>query len=192
MVLRGALLAMSLAFVGGSAWAEAAPGDGAERRLAQLNADLLSHDSATAVLQAWCDGHGGAGVKITARRLKGQDQPADSAVRAALKAGAGEPVRHRRVQLTCGTRVLSDADNWYLPARLTPEMNRLLDETETPFGAAVRPLDFRRTTISAVTTMKSGQPPPEHVLEHRAVLATPDGAPFSLVVERYRAEVLAP
>ena len=187
MVLKGALLAMSLAFVGGAAWAESAPQDGAARRLAQLNADLLSHDS------AWCDGHGGAGVKIAARRLKGQDQPADAAVRAALKAGAGEPVRHRRVQLTCGARVLSDADNWYLPGRLTPEMNRLLDETETPFGAAVRLLGFRRTTIAAVTAMAPGPSPlPAHVLEPRAVLATPDGAPFSLVVERYRAEVLAP
>jgi hypothetical protein len=193
MVLRGALLALGLVFVGSSAWAEAAPQDAAARRLAQLNADLLSHDSATAVLQAWCDAHGGAGVKVAARRLTGQEQPADEAVRTALKAGDGTPVRHRRVQLTCGARVLSDADNWYLPGRLTPEMNRLLDETETPFGAAVRSLGFRRATISAVTTMRPGQsPPPEHVLEHRAVLSTLDGAPFSLVVERYTAAVLAP
>jgi hypothetical protein len=32
---------------------------------------------------------------------------------------------------------------------------------------------------------------PDHVLEHRAVLSTPDGEPFSEVVETYTAEVLA-
>ena len=29
--------------------------------LLELNAELLSHDSATAVLQAWCDAHMGLG-----------------------------------------------------------------------------------------------------------------------------------
>ena len=32
---------------------------------------------------------------------------------------------------------------------------------------------------------------PDHVLGHRAVLSTPDGAPFSEVVETYTGEVLA-
>ena len=32
---------------------------------------------------------------------------------------------------------------------------------------------------------------PDHVLEHRAVLSTPDGEPFSEVVETYTGEVLA-
>ncbi len=32
---------------------------------------------------------------------------------------------------------------------------------------------------------------PDRVLEHRAVLSTPDGAPFSEVVETYTGEVLA-
>ena len=32
---------------------------------------------------------------------------------------------------------------------------------------------------------------PDHVLEHRAVLSTPDGEPFSEVVETYTSEVLA-
>jgi hypothetical protein len=53
------------------------------------------------------------------------------------------------VRLTCGDRVLSEADNWYVPARLTPEMNRVLDTTDTAFGRAVQPLNFRRRTLSA-------------------------------------------
>ena len=32
---------------------------------------------------------------------------------------------------------------------------------------------------------------PDHVLEHRAVLSTPDGEPFSEVVETYTSDVLA-
>ena len=58
-------------------------------QIQQLNADLLSHDSATATLQHWCDTHGNvAGPRITAQRVRGQDKPADAAVRAALGARA--------------------------------------------------------------------------------------------------------
>jgi len=43
-------------------------------QITQLNADLLSHDSATATLQAWCDQHGG-GHRILARRVRGGTSP---------------------------------------------------------------------------------------------------------------------
>ena len=86
-----------------------------------LNADLLSHDSATETLQRWCDAHGLArGARITAHRLEGIERPADAAVRADLAVAPTEPVRYRHVQLMCGARVLSEAENWYLPSRLTP------------------------------------------------------------------------
>src|SRR3979490_2278285 len=65
------------------------------------------------------------------------------------KAGAGRPdveLNYSPVQLLCGDRVLSEADNWYVPSRLTPEMNRLLETTDTPFGKAVQALEpFRQT-----------------------------------------------
>jgi hypothetical protein len=53
------------------------------------------------------------------------------------------------MQLFCGDKLLSEADNWYVPGRLTPEMNRLLDQTDTPFGRAVKDLDFQRQTLKA-------------------------------------------
>jgi chorismate-pyruvate lyase len=161
---------------------------------AQLNAELLSHDSATAVLESWCGArHLADPPKVTARLVRRADVPASPALRRELRARSGERIRYRRVQLVCGTHVLSNADNWYLPGRLTPEMNRLLDETDTPFGKAVKPLDFHRRTLSvevlakpgAVVTASSG------VLRHRAVLSTPDGAPFSKVVETYTGEAVA-
>ncbi len=103
--------------------------------------------------------------------------------------------------------MLSEADNWYVPGRLTPEMNHVLETTDTPFGKAVAALHFRRHTLSAQLLFhplpqgwEMGAAPaeaegaleiPAHVLEHRAVLSTPDGEPFSEVVETYTGEVLA-
>ncbi len=176
-------------------------GDDAARReaqaqLEQLNENLLHHDSATAVLQHWCDAHGRRpAARIVARRVVGAEKPAAADVRASLRAGASEPIRYRRVQLVCGEQVLSEADNWYRPGQLTREMNRLLDETETPFGVAVAPLGFTRGSRSAILLFQpaSGHGPvvaPKAVLRQSAVLATADGAPISLVVETYTREVL--
>jgi hypothetical protein len=53
------------------------------------------------------------------------------------------------VRLICGDHILSEADNWYVPARPSPEMNRVLDKTDTAFGRAVQTLNFRRRTLSA-------------------------------------------
>ncbi|MDB5459267.1 MAG: hypothetical protein JWO72_1008 [Caulobacteraceae bacterium] len=177
----------------------------AEALLETLNADLLSHDSATAVLQDWCDAHGPAGRHILAERVRGPDKPLPPAGRAALGAGVDQGLRYRRVRLTCGPQVLSEADNWYLPARLTPQMNSTLDDSDTPFGVVVRPLDFHRRNLSAAllfeplprgweTSASRTAPPltaiPPQVLQHTAVLSTPAGAPFSYVVETYTGDAL--
>jgi hypothetical protein len=175
-------------------------------RLQALDAELLSHPSATAVLQRWCDTHGaGPGLKIVARPEPGPAKPAGEAERRELQAEPQTPLRYRRVALSCGDVVLSHADNWYRPDRLTPEMNRLLLETQTPFGVVVASLKYRRRTLSTRLLAEllapgwESQPPeayaeplvlPPQVLEHRAVLATPDGVPFSLVVETYADSVL--
>ena len=166
----------------------------------RLNADLLSRDSATATLQLWCEAHGpGGGTKIVARRIKGRDKAAGKAERRALRVFARTPVAYRRVELLCGDKVLSEADNWYVPARLTPAMNTALEQSQTPFGVVVRPLDFQRRTLSSELLLGTGimaQPKPgmlvipHEVLRHRAVLSTPNGRPFSLVVETYTDQVL--
>jgi hypothetical protein len=174
--------------------------------LQDLNVELLTHESATATLQAWCAAHRLAPApKIVARRLR-TEKPAPAEVRAALQAGTGEPLRYRRVQLACGERVLSEADNWYVPARLTPEINRTLDTTDTPFGYAVAALKFHRRTAAAellfrplpdgwdtAARLPAGRGVlaiPPFVLQHRATLFDQQGAPFSVVVERYTGEVL--
>jgi len=177
--------------------------------LQTLNADLLSHDSATLTLERWCDVHHLASpARITAERVRTAEQPPTETQRQQLRVTLTDPIRYRRVRLRCGTTVLSEADNWYVPARLTPEMNRLLETTDTPFGAVVRSLQFQRHTISSEVLwqfLPSGwemEPPsatdgastlcfPAQVLEHRALLTLPDGTPISEVVETYTSNVLA-
>ena len=87
-------------------------------------------------------------------------------------------------------------------------MNEALDTTDIAFGRAVQPLHFHRRTLSA-TLLWSPLPAdwdkgariaasrgralaiPEKLIEHRALLSTPDGVQFSEVIETYGGEVLA-
>jgi hypothetical protein len=157
-----------------------------------LNAELLSSGSATKTLANWCGTHHLADEpRIVAHRVISGDRPLTTEQRRRLDVGDHEAVKYRRVELVCGSRVLSIADNWYVPARLTPEMNRLLDTTDTPFGTAVAPLQpTRETFVVRVLWNDSSQPMPEAILEHRALLYTNDHRPFSEVDERYQRALL--
>ncbi len=171
----------------------AAPSLDASRALiARLETDLLSHDSATETLQRWCAArHLADPAKIVAERVLGHDKPADPEVRRRLHAAPGEPVRYRRVALACGTHVLSNADNWYRPGRLSAAMNDELDTTDHPFGLVVKPLGFHRVTLdSKLLVPPRASAIPADVIRNAAVLETADGEPFSLVVETYTAQVL--
>jgi hypothetical protein len=178
--------------------------------LQNLNADLLSHDSATLTLERWCDVHRMASpARIVAKRVHGADKPMPPELRAQLEIGANEPVKYRRVQLACGERVLSEADNWYLPNRLTAAMNRQLESSDVPFGKVVLPLHFRRKTLSAallwsplpadwemhrgraVSKSNGALTMPHLLLQHRALLYAADDRPFSALIETYTDQVLA-
>ena len=127
--------------------------------LASFEAALLSGESATATLERWCEVHGLANpARISAERVPG-DKPAPSDVLRELRLTSPFEVRYRRVRLKCGAHVLSEADNWYAPARLTPEMNRVLDTSDEPFGRVVKPLSYARRTRSATLLWR---PLPEH------------------------------
>ncbi len=190
--------------------------DTTETRLAALalvetlNAALLSTPSATLTLDRWCADHSLApqGTKIVAERVRGVDKPADADIRRQLGASADERIVYRRVRLVCGTRTLSEADNWYRPAQLTDAMNTALETTDTSFGRVVKPLGFTRTTLSAdliwrplPDNWEMNAPPaapapgslamPRFLIAHRAILKRADGQPFSLVAENYTSEILA-
>jgi hypothetical protein len=176
--------------------------------LQSLNADLLSHDSATATLERWCTVHRLASPpRIVAERVT-LDKPPTPEQRKDLDVAPTESVRYRRVRLMCGAQALSEADNWYVPGRLTPEMNRVLDTTDTPFGKAVQALHFQRHILSSTLLWRPlpdgwelGEHPcgggapalemPSQLLQHRALLSLPDGTPISEVVETYTDKLLS-
>jgi chorismate-pyruvate lyase len=179
--------------------------------LQSANAEILASSSATRTLEEWCgEHHMSADAKIVADRIRNvAKQPSPEQLQRLGVHDASE-LRYRRVELRCGTHVLSVADNWYVPARLTPEMNTLLDTTDTAFGKVVLPLHAYRRTI-AMTMLWSPLPHgweqrkhprfashtrhlltlPHDVFQHRAVLYTADHLPFSEVVETYQSELLA-
>lgn len=179
--------------------------------LQSLNGEILASSSATQTLEQWCGDHRMADdPKIVARRAPDVRKEPSAEQLQRLGVHDASEVQYRRVELRCGAYVFSEADNWYVPARLTPEMNSLLATTDTPFGKAVRPLHPYRRTI-AVTMLWTPLPRgweqqrrsrfasprgrmldiPKEVFQHRAVLYTADHLPFSEVVETYRSELLA-
>ncbi|RDJ01433.1 hypothetical protein [Rhizobium grahamii] len=178
--------------------------------LQTLNANLLSNASATLTLDRWCAGHKLApqGSKIVAQRVRGRDKPVDGRIRELLTVGPDEPLAYRHVRLVCGNRVLSEADNWYVPARLTMDMNKALNTSDVAFGRAVQSLNFTRTNLSSnllwsplpegwdvekeLPTPATGSSLvlPPFLLEHHAVLKLQDGTPFSALVESYTSNVL--
>jgi chorismate-pyruvate lyase len=176
-----------------------------------LNAEILASRSATATLETWCNQHRLAGAddaKIVARLVPGEAMPATAEQRQRLEVGPDEELKYRRVQLLCGNHVLSEADNWYVPSRLTAEMNRVLETTDTPFGKAVRDLRPQRQTFAAnvlwwplaegwetkpmaAAVKDHAMVIPDALFEHRAVLYTKNRQPFSEVHEVYQRQLLA-
>ncbi|WP_367139446.1 hypothetical protein [Saccharothrix sp. HUAS TT1] len=113
-----------------------------------LDGNVLSSSSATRALETWCADHELANPPtVRAVRDPLVDQPATPEVRTALQVGSDDPVVYREVELRCGQRLLSTAGNWYVPGRLTEDMNRTLRESDTPFGTVVAPLGISRRTV---------------------------------------------
>jgi chorismate-pyruvate lyase len=175
-----------------------------------LDADILASNSATLSLEKWCRDHHLADDPVIVAKLETvEPKPPTAEQRQRLQVSPTEEVKYRHVQLQCGSHVLSEADNWYVPVRLSAEMNRQLETSDTPFGKVVRPLEPYRRTF-AVQLLWSPLPEgwetrvpaaapgvgtpltmPAALFEHRAVLYTREHLPFSEVDEVYQRELLA-
>jgi chorismate-pyruvate lyase len=176
-----------------------------------LNADILASPSATQSLEKWCRDHKMTNdPRIVARLINGLPKIPTVEQLQRLQVTSTSEVKYRRVELYCGRHLLSEADNWYVPGRLTAEMNKLLETSDTPFGKAVQALHPYRRTF-AVTILWSPLPIgweqgvshrsqrrkpgkltiPKNVFEHRAILYTSDNTPFSEVNEFYQGQILA-
>lgn len=171
-----------------------------EAAIAALNARLLATASATRALEEWCAGHAGRRtVAIVAEPASGPDLPVPAAVHDELRPADGETIAYRRVRLILDAAVLSEADNWYLPTRLTRDMVRRLDTTDAPFGKIVAALNFTRETLGVERLWQPLDAKPESdgrleappvLFTHRALLRAPDGRAFSEVRESYRRDLL--
>jgi hypothetical protein len=153
--------------------------------LAAFEMNLAGHASATAALQQWCDARGIApGQTIRAEMVRGADAAPPADVRTVLGVGGDEPLGYRHVRLVCGDVVLSDAHNWFVPSRLTAEMNRQLETSEVPFGRVAVSLGFTRQPLSAT---RRGDPgcPAHAISTHKARLVLPAGQAIAYVVECY-------
>jgi chorismate-pyruvate lyase len=175
-----------------------------------LHGRLLASQTATAALEAWCADHKLALVPaIKARIVPGILKPITKEQRERLRIDEAEPIKYRRVELTCGDHVLSEADNWYVPGRLTADMNGIVETTDTPFGRAVAALRPYRKTFSVTRLWEAtpsapapGSKPaipempaapldiPWRLLEHRALVFSSDNVPFAEVCETYTRNVL--
>lgn len=178
--------------------------------LATLENALLLTNSATRTLEDWSHTHNLAPTPtVRAVRMAGPMRSCPPFLCEKLELTAQQAsslLRYRHVKLVCGHKVLSHAQNWYRPDRLTPHMNTELDTTETPFGRAVTQLAFTRLLVRAerlwaplpqgweCAPLPAGTNAPltlpAWLLKHQAILKRQDGAPFSAVTETYTAELL--
>jgi chorismate-pyruvate lyase len=161
-----------------------------------LNAELLASRSATATLRAWCARHRLATTPEIVAEVVDVAIAASSEQRERLQVPADEPVTYRRVRLRCGSRIMSEAENWYVPARLTAEMNRQLAGTRTPFGQVIASLEpYRRTFDLQVhwplpASDRRLSLAPQEIFEHRAIVFSDAHLPLAEVREVYRATAL--
>lgn len=166
---------------------------GGPATLDQFEAQLAQHDSATVALGEWCAVRqiaSPAQITVSDRRQVSSNDP-PARMRRLLEIGSRDRFTMRHVHLDCGGKTLSIAWNWYVPSRLTPEMNTALATTNTPFGKIAAPLRFRRVAIETVKGAADNCPA-ETISTHLARLILPDGKPLAYLVECYSAANLAP
>ena len=183
--------------------------------ISQMENRLLAENSATQTLEHWLREHAllGAHETLRAEREASAHSPCPSDLLAALDLTTpqgGQSLRYRKIRLAGHNRTYSEAENWFVPERLTKTMTEALEQTDTPFGRVVSPLRFTRQLIrretlwSPLPDLWETQPHlpnsateadplalPPHLFRHIALLRTHAGIPFSLVVETYTPQAFA-
>ena len=159
--------------------------------LGQLEDALAATPSASEALEGWCHARFDPAGTLRASVITASSESPTSWVRHELRIGKDEALGYRRVRLSCAGRELSMAFNWYVPDRLTPEMNAALAQTDQPFGLVAAPLGFTRQRLSGQRG-RADYCPEGTILTQRAMLKLRDGRPLALVIECYTEANLAP
>lgn len=181
-----------------------------------LSSILLTSRSATRTLEAWCgENKLATDPTITAiRDLSILKEPLPSQETLEHLGATASEVAYRQVRLCCKGIVMSQAENWYVPSRLTDEMNAQLTTTTIPFGKVVSPFRPFRIPLSAALLWKDLLPeqwhlmPPEelyqwsyeqpmppydpnqNLFEHQALLVHDSSLPIAEVHEKYKMSLL--
>ena len=152
-----------------------------------LNTRLIAGATATETLLAWCDEHGLSEGPITVE-IRQRFAPAlvPDEVLPALEPGPGDGIHYRQVRLMRGSLPLAAAENWFVPQRLTADMNEALNRTNVPFGHVIAPLQPLRRTLAV-----NPQPHAEIILVHSAVILSRLGTALALVKESYFSDLVA-
>lgn len=159
--------------------------DDSNRLQKQFEQGLAAQTSATEALRSWCDLRGLAKpAQMTARLVRGADMLPPTNIQQLLGVSAGDSLAYRHVQLMCGDRLLSQAHNWYVPSRLSAQMNQQLAQTDIPFGKVISSIGFSRHPVTS-TRARDPACPAGTILANRAVLKNPDGRGLAMVVECY-------
>lgn len=198
-LLGAALLGLTApAAAGQLALPDAAARQRTQSLMTQIDAQLRASTSATLTLERWCaDHHMATPAQVTVERDRNASHRASAAQRALLDVTPGTPLGYRKVRLVCGTHVLSEAENWYVPSRLTAAMNHALDESDTPYGKVIRPLDPHRKTLAdrpgwspLAAPLRATAPCDATLFSHEALVLDGSGKPLALVAEHYKLELV--
>ncbi|QIG81787.1 hypothetical protein G5C33_04620 [Sphingosinithalassobacter tenebrarum] len=149
-------------------------------------AELAAGPTATIVLQRRC-----GDVPVRADVDRALTVAPNAAQRARLEVDADTPVIYRRVRLMCGERLLSVAENWFVPGRLAPDMQAALADSDRPYGEVIAPLAPRRVPLRTVRLWDGQGNVPDAVLQIDALVQAGDGRALALVSETYQRGVLA-
>lgn len=168
----------------------AAAPDTAGADLKLLQSRIENGNSATLVLDRWCEERGLAPAQSVVADKIADDLITPSAeVAQQLAVPTGEQVVLRHVRLRCGRHVLSEARLWYFPSRMPAEIFTALRTTDIAFGRAVGPLNFKRSSLGARAYYTNGHLP-SVLFDQRAILTLPDGRALAYVHEDYLPGVL--
>lgn len=172
-------------------------------RVRNLSYHLLRAPTATEALEAWCEEYDLSTGSITAmKRVDSSPRYIDEEALDDLWLQPNEWLEPRRVLLVRGGLPLCEADNWFVPQRLPPDVRTALKTTNVPFGAAIRDLHpARRTYFVRFASFASEDSPATDfslpvlsrsavILEHRAMVFDGDRRPLAVVTERYLASLV--
>ena len=164
-------------------------------RLQRFREGLNLSRTATAFLNDWLyEEFGVIDAELCIDILQTETDPVCEALLRLLDVEQPADLAYRRVVISHDSVALSEAQNWYVPKRLTVEMRRAIARTRQPFGHIVGPIVAHRDELPRMTQASIPDSPKPRckapILECSALLRRSDDKPISLVREWYTSAIV--